>query len=97
MAEEDVVESRLTLPDRLDYAAGMTLMADLQERMCAPVVVDAGKVKHLGAFSAQVILAAQKQWEIDEAAFSIVASDPFRSCWTLLGFPQTALEQTDLT
>ena len=74
MAEEDAVESRLTLPDRLDYAAGVTLMADLQERMCAPVVVDAGKVKHLGAFSAQVILAAQKQWEIDERSTASVGS-----------------------
>jgi len=94
MNDAPIKHAVLTLPKRLDYASSLRMLSDLRNMLSAPVEVDASQVTHLGAHSAQILLSAQKQWDIDKAAFLIKASPAFQKCWETLGFPQASIEVT---
>lgn len=83
------------LPPRLDYAAGAAVLEKLKDADGSALVVDARQVSHLGAYAAQVLLATQQDRAKADQAFSIQASEAFVSCWRILGFPETAIEQMD--
>ena len=52
----------LTLAARLDLGSVAALAAEFSELTGADLTVDAGQVDHLGALSAQLLVAAQRQW-----------------------------------
>jgi anti-anti-sigma regulatory factor len=92
MKEAPVTHAVLALPQRLDYASSLRMLSELRDMLSAPVQIDASEVAHLGAHAAQILLSAQKQWDMDKADFRIKASPAFQNCWEALGFPQTSIE-----
>lgn len=95
MSNSQAEAKSLEMPHRLDYAAGVTVLDQLRDNENTPTTIDARQVSHLGAYTAQVLLAAQQDWAKADQAFSIQASEAFVTCWRSLGFPETAIEQMD--
>ena len=95
MNEAPAKHEVLILPERLDYANSLRMMSDLRDFLNEPIQIDASQVAHLGAYAAQILLSAQKQWSMDEADFVINASPAFQKCWDTLGFPRNLVEAAD--
>lgn len=55
----------VTLAARLDLASVAGLAAELDRHAGGDLVIDAGRVDHLGALPAQLLLAARQQWAAD--------------------------------
>ena len=81
----------MQLPAVLDLGAAGPLWAALNARRGQPVELDASGVERLGGLCLQVLLAAQKQWNADGAAFSVVNPSPaFSDGTTLMAAPDLA-------
>jgi hypothetical protein len=86
----------LILPDRLDFATGVDLMEQMGNKVGGPLTIDGTLVAHLGAFSAQVLLSAFKQWAADDLTIDFLPSDACVKCWQELGFPEELMKKADL-
>lgn len=53
----------VTLAPRLDLTTVQPLVSEITGCAGTDLVVDAGHVEHLGALAAQVLLAADRQWQ----------------------------------
>lgn len=79
---EDVLE----LAPRLDAGAARRLAGRILERRGRPLALDATAVTMVSALALEVIIAASRQWDVDEQPLMITGcSDVFAAGCTTLG------------
>ncbi len=84
----------VTLPAHLDVSAGEEVAEALEHLRGLPVEIHANEVSHLGGIFLQLLIGAQKQWQKDEATFSLTnPSDAFVKGMALLGAPEELFEE----
>lgn len=84
----------ITLASRLDLGSVAALASEFAEKTGADLMVDAGKVEHLGALSAQLLLAAQKQWaEAGDRLTISPRSAAFDDCLATMGLSSYFVEE----
>jgi anti-anti-sigma regulatory factor len=66
--------SVLTLPERLDHDAAKELHGALLMHRGMDLTVDGGQVRSAGGLSAQLLLAAARDWKQSAAKFQLSAS-----------------------
>lgn len=88
--------SRLELPARLDLLAAEELAEAFEHLRDNPIEVVASGVRHVGALSLQVLLAARLQWQRDEIEFRLAdPSEALIAGMARLGVPATIFEETE--
>ena len=77
----------IALPERLDVAICEYLSEELKAAQGGAIRLDASRVTFLGSMALQLLIAAQRQWQADGAAFHVTApSEAFRGGLALLGY-----------
>lgn len=66
----------LRLPEVLDQRGAQAVAAQLHDHLGQPVTVDAGALRRLGAVGAEMLIAAQRQWQADGVAFGVTGWPP---------------------
>lgn len=79
------------LPDRLDSSAAPALALALSKLRGQPVALDASRVEVIGALACEAIIAAKRQWQTDDHAFTVTQpSARFQAACSALGLQPDA-------
>jgi chemotaxis protein CheX len=83
--------ANLALAANLDILAAEPLRSELLALRGQDVTLDASQVERLGGLCLQVLMSAQKTWELDDRGFEITPkSDAFLNQWAAFGGPDRA-------
>ncbi|ADO42903.1 STAS domain-containing protein [Ketogulonicigenium vulgare] len=74
----------IALPETIDRSAARALADHILQHRGGPVQLDAGAVTRIGGLGAEVLLAAQRQWQVDGQDLQIIN-------WTPAGIAALAL------
>lgn len=66
----------IQLPEILDQRGAQKVATQLIEQKGKPVTLDASAITRLGGMGVEMLLAAQRQWQVDGIAFQICNWSP---------------------